>query len=112
MTSAPELTTAQVIVADPRVQPRPRELGTVAYHAATTGKTEVVGTYSGAGATLQGLIAATTKEDSGLVKPLADALNEVVESGTYPRVLKRWGLSDEAATKSEINPPGLSKTNK
>ncbi|MGN9758362.1 ABC transporter substrate-binding protein [Streptomyces sp. SD31] len=83
---------------------------TAAYHAATTGRTEVVGTYSGAGATLQGLIAATTKKDSGLVKPLADALKHVIENGTYAKVLRRWGLSDEAVTKSEINPPGLPKT--
>ncbi|MGK3943436.1 ABC transporter substrate-binding protein [Streptomyces sp. RP5T] len=85
---------------------------TAAYHAATTGKTEVVGTYSGAGSTLQGLIAATTKKDSGLVKPLADALNHVIDNGTYAKVLGRWGLSDEAVTKSEINPPGLPRTNK
>ncbi|MEV7203794.1 ABC transporter substrate-binding protein [Streptomyces griseoluteus] len=85
---------------------------TAAYHAATTGQTEVVGTYSGAGATLQGLIAATTKKDSGLAKPLADALNHVIENGTYAKVLKRWGLSDEAVTKSEINPPGLPKAGK
>jgi polar amino acid transport system substrate-binding protein len=83
---------------------------TAAYHAATTGKTEVVGTYSGAGADLQGLIAATTKKDSGLVKPLAAALNEIIRNGTYAQVLKRWGLSDEAVTRSEINPPGLPKT--
>ncbi|CAM5494521.1 ABC transporter substrate-binding protein OS=Streptomyces tendae OX=1932 GN=GUR47_14540 PE=4 SV=1 [Streptomyces tendae] len=84
---------------------------TAAYHAATTGKTEVVGTRSGAGATLQGLIAATTKKDNGLVKPLADALDHVIDNGTYAQVLKRWGLSDEAVTKSEINPPGLPRTN-
>ncbi|GHJ92186.1 putative amino acid ABC transporter, substrate-binding protein [Streptomyces sp. NE5-10] len=85
---------------------------TAAYHAATTGKTEVVGTYSGAGATLQGLIAATTKKDSGLAAPLADALNEVIRNGTYAKVLQRWGLSDEAVTTSRINPPGLPRTNK
>lgn len=85
---------------------------TAAYHAATTGKTEVVGTYSGAGSTLQGLIAATTKKDSGLAKPLADAIDEIIDNGTYAKVLERWGLSDEAVTKSEINPPGLPKTNK
>jgi polar amino acid transport system substrate-binding protein len=83
---------------------------TAAYHAATSGRTEVVGTCSGAGAGLQGLIAATTKKDSGLVKPLAAALNEVIENGTYAQVLARWGLSDEAVTKSEINPPGLPRT--
>lgn len=85
---------------------------TAAYHAATTGKTEVVGTYSGAGSTLQGLIAATTKKDGGLVEPLAEALNEIIDNGTYNEVLKRWGLSDEAVTTSEINPPGLPRTNK
>ncbi|MEV0176052.1 ABC transporter substrate-binding protein [Streptomyces sp. NPDC050803] len=84
---------------------------TAAHHAATTGKTEVVGTYSGAGDTLQGLIAATTKKDSGLAEPLADALNEIIDNGTYAKVLKRWGLSDEAVTGSEINPPGLPKSN-
>ncbi|MEB8335953.1 ABC transporter substrate-binding protein [Streptomyces endophyticus] len=83
---------------------------TAAYHAASTGKTEVIGTYSGAGAELQGLIAATTKKDSGLVKPLADALDHVIDDGSYAKVLKRWGLSDEAVTKSRINPPGLPKT--
>ncbi|MER6470911.1 ABC transporter substrate-binding protein [Streptomyces collinus] len=85
---------------------------TAAYHAATTGKSEVVGTYSGAGATLQGLIAATTKKDNGLVKALADALNEIIDNGTYAKVLKRWGLSAEAVTKSQVNPPGLPRTNK
>ncbi|MFB7928388.1 ABC transporter substrate-binding protein [Streptomyces sp. NPDC056039] len=82
---------------------------TAAYHAATSGKTEVVGTYSGAGAGLQGLIAATTKKDSGLAEPLADAINHIIDNGTYAKVLKRWGLSDEAVTRSEINPPGLPK---
>ncbi|MGP2439312.1 ABC transporter substrate-binding protein [Streptomyces sp. JW3] len=83
---------------------------TAAYHVASGQKTEVVGTYSGAGETVQGLIAATTKKDSGLVRPLADALNEVIDNGTYAQVLARWGLSDEAVTKSEINPPGLPRT--
>ncbi|MGA5362524.1 ABC transporter substrate-binding protein [Streptomyces purpurascens] len=82
---------------------------TAAYHAATSGKTEIVGTYSGAGAGLQGLIAATTKKNSGLAEPLADAINHIIDNGTYAKVLKRWGLSDEAVTRSEINPPGLPK---
>ncbi|MFJ3586913.1 ABC transporter substrate-binding protein [Streptomyces sp. NPDC090127] len=85
---------------------------TAAYHVASAGKTEVVGTYSGAGATLQGLIAATTKKDSGLVEPLADALNQIIDNGSYAEVLKRWGLTDEAVRRSEINPPGLPRTNK
>ncbi|MGP3999525.1 ABC transporter substrate-binding protein [Streptomyces sp. 8N706] len=84
---------------------------TAAYHVASAGKTEIVGTYSGAGASLQGLIAATTKKDSGLNKPIADALNEIIDNGTYAKVLKRWGLFDEGVKKSQINPPGLPKPN-
>ncbi|MFD4997484.1 ABC transporter substrate-binding protein [Streptomyces buecherae] len=83
-----------------------------AYHAASTGKTEVVGTHSGAGTSLQGLIAATTKKGNGLVEPLAEALNEVIDNGTYGKVLARWGLTNEAVAKSETNPPGLPRTNK
>ncbi|MFE9937068.1 ABC transporter substrate-binding protein [Streptomyces hirsutus] len=85
---------------------------TSAYYAATTGRTEVVGSYSGGGATLQGLIAATTKKDSGLVDALAGAIDEIIDNGTYAEVLERWGLTDEAVTDSEINPAGLPTTNK
>ncbi|MFC9291138.1 transporter substrate-binding domain-containing protein, partial [Streptomyces sp. NPDC057052] len=85
---------------------------TAAHHAATTGTTEVVGTCSGAGATLQGLVAATTKKDNGLVEPLAAALDEIIDNGTYAKALKRRGLSDEAVDKPEINPPGLPRTDK
>ncbi|MEU3556971.1 ABC transporter substrate-binding protein [Streptomyces fragilis] len=84
---------------------------TASYHVASAGRTEIVGTYSGGGATLQGLIAATTKKDNGLVKALHAALQEVIRNGTYAQVLERWGLSGEAVAKSEINPPGLPKTN-
>ncbi|WP_443044478.1 hypothetical protein [Streptomyces sp. DHE17-7] len=61
---------------------------------------------------LSGLIAATTKKDSGLVEPLADALDHIIANGTYAKVLQRWGLSDEAVTDSRINPPGLPRTDK
>jgi polar amino acid transport system substrate-binding protein len=83
---------------------------TASYHVASAGKTEIAGTYSGGGATLQGLIAATTRKDNGLVEALHAALEEVIRNGTYARVLARWGLSGEALEKSEINPPGLPKT--
>ncbi|MEU5980256.1 ABC transporter substrate-binding protein [Streptomyces sp. NPDC047315] len=85
---------------------------TAAYHAAISGKTEVVGVHSGAGTTLQGLIAATTKKGSGLAESLAEALNETISNGTYAKVLARWGLSAEAVPTSEVNPPGLPLTNK
>lgn len=80
-----------------------------AYHAATSGQTEVIGNFSG-GATVQGKIAATTKKDSGLVTPVQEALNQLIANGKYAEVLERWGLSDEAVPTSEINPQGLPKS--
>ncbi|MET9676265.1 ABC transporter substrate-binding protein [Streptomyces sp. NPDC006482] len=83
---------------------------TVAYHVASAGQTEAVGKFSGAGAGLQGKIAATTKKDSGFVAAYAAAIDHIVGNGTYAQVLKRWGLDSEAVEKSEINPPGLPRT--
>jgi polar amino acid transport system substrate-binding protein len=80
---------------------------TAAYHVATAGETEIAGTYSGAGASLQGLIALTTKKDNGLVQALKAALDELIKSGDYAKILGRWNLADEAVTAGEVNPPGL-----
>ncbi|GAA5012049.1 ABC transporter substrate-binding protein [Streptomyces siamensis] len=83
----------------------------VAYHVTQTAKsptpTRSAGTFSGAGASLQGLIAATTKKDSGLAEPIADAVNHLIENGQYAKWLSAWNLSNEAVTTSEVNPPGL-----
>jgi polar amino acid transport system substrate-binding protein len=83
---------------------------TAQYHAASTGESKVIGTYSGAGDALQGEIAVLTKKDNGLAKAFADAINHTIENGTYQQVLDRWNLASEAVTGSEINPPGLPKT--
>ena len=80
---------------------------TAAYHVAVAGQTEIIGTYSGAGATLQGEIAFTTKKDNGLVKALQAAVNQLISTGDYTKILARWNLTNEAVTTSEINPPGL-----
>ncbi|MFJ8791809.1 ABC transporter substrate-binding protein [Streptomyces sp. NPDC102462] len=83
----------------------------IAYHirqtASSPNPTRSGGTFSGAGATLQGLIAATTKKDSGLARPVADAINHLIENGQYAKWLAAYNLSDEAVTKAEVNPPGL-----
>ncbi|GAB3945774.1 ABC transporter substrate-binding protein [Kribbella albertanoniae] len=79
----------------------------IAYHIQTSGETESIGKFSGAGPTLQGLIAATTKKDSGLVKAYQAALDAAIADGSYAKVLERWNVSTEAVEKSEINPPGL-----
>ena len=65
------------------------------------------GTYSGAGSSLQGLIAATTKQGSGIAKPVAAAIDELIEDGTYAKWLAAYNLSNEAVKTSEVNPEGL-----
>jgi polar amino acid transport system substrate-binding protein len=82
----------------------------IAYHVKTSGETETIGKFSGAGPTLQGLIAATTKKDSGLVKAYQAAIDGVIADGSYAKVLDRWNVANEAVGKSEINPPGLPLT--
>lgn len=79
--------------------------------AKSANPTKTVGTFSGAGESLQGLIAATTKKGDGLDKPLADAINYLIDNGQYAKWLKAYNLSNEAVTKSEINPPGLPLSN-
>ncbi|WP_432154293.1 ABC transporter substrate-binding protein [Streptomyces tricolor] len=84
---------------------------TVAYRARQTANspdpTRNAGSFSGAGATLQGLIAATAKKDSGLAAPVAEAINHLIENGQYGKWLAAYGLSEESVTKSRVNPPGL-----
>ena len=80
---------------------------TAAYHVAVSGQTEIIGTHSGAGATLQGKIALTTKKGNGLIKAYAAAVDELIRSGDYARILARWNLASEAVPAAEINPPGL-----
>ncbi|MFJ3759360.1 transporter substrate-binding domain-containing protein [Streptomyces sp. NPDC090080] len=84
---------------------------TISYHITQTAKTgrptANAGTFSGAGASLQGLIAATSKKGSGLAKPIADAINYLIDHGQYAKWLAAWNLSNEAVAKSEVNPAGL-----
>lgn len=83
----------------------------ISYHvrqtAGTPKATRVAGTYSGAGSTLQGLIATTTKKGDELVGPLADAINHLITTGVYAKWLAAWNLSAEAVPTSQVNPPGL-----
>lgn len=73
----------------------------------TAEPTKTAGTYSGAGSSLQGLIAATTKKGSGIAKPVAAAIDELIADGTYAKWLKAYNLSNEAVKTSEVNPEGL-----
>ncbi len=88
----------------------------IAYHVAQTAEsadpTRNAGTFSGAGETLDGLIAATVKKDSGLAEPIAAAINHLIETGQYDTWLATWGLETEAVEESLVNPPGLPLDNK
>ncbi|AWS42119.1 ABC transporter substrate-binding protein [Streptosporangium sp. 'caverna'] len=78
----------------------------IAYQVAVGGDSRIVGTVPGGGS-IQGLIAVMTLKGNGLVKPVNEALNELIKNGKYAEVLKRWGLENEALPESLINPPGL-----
>lgn len=69
------------------------------------------GVYSGAGETLQGLIAATTKKDNQFAEVLADAINYLIQNGQYKQWLAAYNLDTEALQTSQVNPPGLPKSN-
>jgi polar amino acid transport system substrate-binding protein len=87
----------------------------IAYHVVQSAKTpdptRTAGTYSGAGSTLQGLIAATSKKGSGLAQPIADAINYLIKNGQYAKWLTAWNLANEAVPTSLVNPPGLPLSN-
>ncbi len=77
-----------------------------AWKSALTGKTKLVGSVDG-GWPKAAHIAVTVKKGSGLVTPVQTALNGVIHSGDYARVLNRWGEGVESIPQSEINPAGL-----
>ncbi|MFC8088815.1 ABC transporter substrate-binding protein [Streptomyces sp. NPDC057301] len=45
------------------------------------------------------------KKGSPLTKAFRAAVNELIENGTYARILKKWGTSASAIDTSRINPP-------
>lgn len=82
---------------------------TAAYRAATTGETKLVGTLNG-GWPETAPIAAGTAKGNGLIEPVQLVLQSIIDDGTYTEVLERWALTTEAVEESEINPPGLPKS--
>jgi polar amino acid transport system substrate-binding protein len=82
---------------------------TSAYAAAATGETKLVGTVNG-GWPETAPIAAATAKGNGLIESVNIALNAAIEGGQYGEVLERWGLTSESLETSEINPPGLPKS--
>jgi polar amino acid transport system substrate-binding protein len=82
---------------------------TQAYNASVKGNTKLVGIVSG-GWPLTADIAVTTKKGAGLADAVTIAVNDLIKSGKYGEVLKRWSLEAESIDKSQTNPPGLPKS--
>ncbi|MDT7844348.1 ABC transporter substrate-binding protein [Streptomyces justiciae] len=47
------------------------------------------------------------KKDTKLTPAFQAAVNKLIADGTYAEILKKWGTSGSAITKSEISPPEL-----
>ena len=45
-----------------------------------------------------------TAKNSGLAKPLTDAINHLIDSGDYHKIFAKWGVVDTGVARSEINP--------
>lgn len=73
---------------------------TSAYQAANSnGALKVVGPIYRAG--LEGIFMG---KDQGLAQPVADAMNELIESGVYQQMLDKWNMSDSAIDTAYVNP--------
>ena len=83
--------------------------GPLAYESAKQGKIRSVGTVN-AGWPLKSNVGITTRKGSGLADALTIAINDLIASGRYAEVLKRWNLTEEALPQGETNPPGLPKS--
>ncbi len=100
---------AQLAIASGRADGEFDPNSSLAYWAATDGKTKLVGTVSG-GWPLTADIAVVTRKGAGLADAFTAAINEIIADGTYDKALKRWALDAEEVDKSATNPPGLPKT--
>lgn len=100
---------AQLAIASGRADAEFDPNSSLAYWAATDGKTKLVGTVSG-GWPLTADIAVTTRKGAGLADAFTAAINEIIADGSYQAALKRWALDAEAIETSQTNPPGLPKT--
>lgn len=76
----------------------------VVYHARTSGQTKLAGVVDSATDTVSSLVGAMTKRGDGMAPAVAAAMNELIRSGVYAKVLKRWGLDDQNVPSSVVNP--------
>jgi len=83
----------------------------LAYVSAVGGRTRLVGTVNG-GWPLTADIGVALRKGSGLVDPVSAIINELIDEGSYQKIIDRWNLGDEVVERSEVNPPGLPETEK
>lgn len=75
---------------------------TATYRENTRDDLEVVGKVN-AGWPDETLVAATMLRGDGLAPVYTDALNALMEEGTYDQVLERWGLEEEAVPEAQLH---------
>lgn len=80
----------------------------LAYQAAVTGQTKLVGLIS-SGWPNPADVGVTTRKGSGLAEPVTAAINNLIETGLYAQLLDQWGVAEESVEVSRTNPPGLPK---
>lgn len=80
----------------------------LAYQAAVTGQTKLVGLIS-SGWPNPADVGVTTRKGSGLAEPVTAAINTLIETGVYAELLDQWGVAEERVEVSRTNPPGLPK---
>lgn len=72
----------------------------VQYFVKTTdGQAKVVGEYLD-----KNPLGIAMPKDTPMAKPLRAGVQRTIESGTYAKVLKKWGIAAGAITSSEVNP--------
>lgn len=54
-------------------------------------------------------VSVVTRKGSGLGEPITIAINGLIKSGDYQKILTRWHLQDEALLTSETNPAGMAE---
>lgn len=54
-------------------------------------------------------VSVATRKGSGISEPITIAINGLIKSGDYQKILERWHLQDEALPTSATNPAGMAE---
>ena len=72
--------------------------------AQTKGRTKVVGSY-----TDTSYIGVALPKGSEMAAPMQAAIQQLIENGTYGRIVAKWGLGDNAVKHAPLNPTNVEK---